>query len=116
MLRVFNYLEHWPVSFEREKKEAKLIYYAGDLMESLMMDDRNELQFAINRAFRVCAALGISVQENFKSVIRFDGENLHEDWKISSLACYLIIVNANPINPNVARAQLYYIHKQINHV
>ena len=116
MRKVIDPIENWPVSFERKKADSQLLYYASDLVESLMIEDREELQFAIKRAFKACTALRISVRDNFKSVIRFDGVNLLEDWKISSLASYLIIINANPLNPNVAKAQLYYIYKKMSDV
>ena len=38
----------------------------------------------------------------------YDGESLVADWKVSSLAHYLITINCNPANEQVAKAQVYF--------
>ena len=109
-IKLYDYLDI--VMQEQQKQEwfktDQLNYFLRDIMNNLNIDDSAEIDIAVQRSFDACKILHISKNENFKKIYRFDGENLHIDWKISSLACYLIIINCNPINKFVARAQLYY--------
>lgn len=108
-LKIYDYLD---VLMQEHKKQQfenfKLKYFVSDIMSDLNINDANEIEFSLNRAFAACSILNISKHLNFKKIYRFDGENLHIDWKISSLACYLIIVNCNPSNEFVALAQLHF--------
>ena len=91
--------------------EARLNYFASEVMEILAIDDADEIATSLSRAFQACGTLHLSFNNNFKKVYRYDGENMIADWKISSLACYLIVINSNPANEHVARAQLYFATK-----
>ena len=77
-------------------------------MEMLDIEDAEEIVRSLNRTFHACGTLNISFNRNFKRVYRFDGERLIVDWKISPLACYLIIINCNPNHESVAKAQIYF--------
>lgn len=88
--------------------EPRLNYFACDILDTLEITDADERVLSLNRAFQACGTLQISINRNFKRVYRFDGENLIIDWKISSLACYLIVINCNPSHEQVAKAQLYF--------
>ena len=88
--------------------EARLGYFVSDIMQTLTIEDADEIASSLNRAFRACIVLNIPFSRNFKRVYRFDGTHLIADWKISSLACYLIVINCNPANEHVAKAQLYF--------
>lgn len=109
MLKLYNPLEDTLIQYNRNKKVVELVYYASEIMESLGFSEEEELRTAINRTFEICASLHISIDENFRTIYRFNGDDLIADWKISPLACYLIIINANPSNPKVAKAQLFFI-------
>lgn len=92
--------------------EVRLNYFVSEIMDMLDIEDADEIVLSLYRAFQVCGTLQLPLHRNFKKVYRFDGENMIADWKISSLACYLLIINCNPINENVAKAQLYFAVKQ----
>ena len=91
--------------------ETGLHYFVSEIMETLDIDDADEIERSLSRTFQVCDTLRISVSRNFKRVYRYDGHNMIADWKISSLACYLIVINSNPGNERVAKAQLYFAMK-----
>jgi hypothetical protein len=95
--------------------ETQLNLFANDVMKILNIEDHSEITLSISRAFQACDRLKISFDKNFKRVFRFNGEELISDWKISPLASYLIIINCNPNNASVAKAQLYFAMKQANH-
>lgn len=83
-------------------------YFVRDIMSNLNIKDLLEIETAIKRTFDACKILQISESANFKKIYRFDGTTLHIDYKISSLACYLIIINCNPTYQLVAQAQLHF--------
>ncbi len=113
-IKLYDYLDI--VMQEHQKKQwfkkYELNYFVRDIMNNLNIDDSQEIEIAVKRTFDACKILHISKNQNFKKIYRFDGANLHIDWKISSLACYLIIINCNPSNEFVARAQLHYAINQ----
>lgn len=109
-LKIYDYLDF--VLQENKKQQwsenLKLNYFLSDVMSDLNIENDNEIQYSLNRTFAACNTLHISKHQNFKKIYRYDGENLYIDWKISSLACYLVIINCNPSNEFVARAQLHF--------
>ncbi|MEO8085981.1 MAG: hypothetical protein ABI763_04125 [Bacteroidota bacterium] len=110
MLRLYDHLETIiEVHQDRQRFfEAHLPYFANEIMETLAIADADEIALALKRTFEAFSILHIPVHHNFKRVFRYDGENLITDWMVSSLAHYLIIINCNPANERVAKAQLYF--------
>jgi hypothetical protein len=95
--------------------EMDLLYYASDIMEKLGCEQEDEIDNAIQRVVQVCQSLNIPLKRNFKRIYRYDGNKMSTDWKLSSLASYLLMINGNPCNPNVAKAQLFFAVKNSNH-
>jgi hypothetical protein len=116
MLKLFDYLE--AIMEERNSRqwyyESRLDYFASEIMEMLEVKDPEDSVFSLSRAIQACQTLDIPVNNNFKKVYRFDGINLVADWKVSPLACYLLIVNCNPVNEQVAKAQLFFAMNQVH--
>ncbi len=95
--------------------EAKLNYLVSEVMNALHIEDADEMATSLKRAVLACGSLELPLHRNFKKVFRSDGENMIMDWKLSPLACYLIVINCNPGNEHVARAQLYFAFNRIIH-
>ncbi|HET6244587.1 MAG: hypothetical protein H0V01_08795 [Bacteroidetes bacterium] len=98
-----NYAEANPV----------FICTSNELMEKLKCADVFEFNEAVNRALKTCQSLSISLNQHFKRI--YSGhhhQTLNAEWHFTSLACYLVIINANPANYNVARAQLFFFEKR----
>ncbi len=93
---------------EQHKSEALYLYYASELIGFFGFENEDEFNAALQRAFDACSAMQLSIDDNFLCVYRYAQNALLRDWKLSSLACYLIAINGNPGNRNVARAQLYF--------
>ena len=109
MLKLYDYLDDKMVQqFEYQYQQTKLQHFASEVMETLDIDDETEIASSISRAILACASLNISIKNNFKKMFRFDGNNMVTDYKISSLATYLIIINCNPMHVHVAKAQLFF--------
>ena len=108
MLKIYDPWEREAYTFQWKTQENKTYHYASELKKQFGFEQDEEFEQALERALKVCGSLAISVEDNFSSVYRFNSIGLIRDWKLSNLACYLIIVNANPENSNVARAQVYF--------
>ena len=88
--------------------EVQLEHLASEVLESLEVADEAEIADSLSRAFLACQMLHIPVQRHFRRVFCFDGIQMIADWKMSSLACYLLVINCNPSHEAVAKAQLFY--------
>lgn len=116
MIKLYNYLDS--MIEKRNSRdwffETNSNYFVSEIMELLAIENKDEIDLAFSRANQACDALNISFDYHFKKIYRSDGQNLIVDWKVSSLACYLLIVNCNPTNESVAKAQLYFAVSQIS--
>ena len=110
MLKLYDYLEAVLEEGNSRKWffESRLDFFVNDIMEILNIDNVEEINSSLNRIFQACSTLNIPYNKNFKRVYRFDGEGLITDWKISPLACYMVIINCNQSYEYVAKAQLYF--------
>lgn len=99
---------------ERDNFEAfsrangQTFWYASDLMRMLGYLALPSFRNAINRAMTACAALNISVSENFREEKREVDGKVQLDWKLSRFACYLAAMNGDTKKPQVAAAQAYF--------
>ncbi|ATL47461.1 hypothetical protein COR50_09895 [Chitinophaga caeni] len=106
MLKLYEYLDEVismrQVQFDKEPLE----YYASDIIRLLGYGDVNAIKQAMFRAMEACVALHYPVNLHFKKTYCWkDGEML-TDWQMSMLGCYFLVINCDPSNPNVAKAQL----------
>lgn len=69
---------------------------------------------AIGRAMQVCEQAGFAVPVHFRHVFRPTGEGLQRDVRLSSLASYLVIINAGTEHEAVAKAQIIAYFKKGN--
>jgi len=76
-------------------------------------DDYEE---AVSRAQRILKALHIPVELNIRKIFRsYDGHTILKDYKISRLATYLIVMNANPSSELTAGFQ-FHVLQQLFHI
>jgi hypothetical protein len=116
MLKLYDPWEHILQSLQQKERDPELLYYASEIEQSMGFTD-NEIETAIERAFQACSTMHITIEDHFKPIFRSDNsQELLNDWKLSSLACYLLIINANPSNANVARIQLFFASKNFQGV
>lgn len=115
MLKQFDKPDNTIILMEEQQIPLKYICYASELTDKLKISE-DDFDEAIERAFSACVSLNIPIKNNFKSVYRSFESYLVTDWKLSSLACYLIVINADPANASVARVQLLFATKNFNNV
>jgi hypothetical protein len=88
-------------------------HYAGDLLSMMGLETFEEIELPIERARQACLHMGIPEERHFKQIYRFSSlsMSLRPDYKLTPLATYLVTINGNPSNVNVARAQVYFFLK-----
>ena len=115
MLNV-NIYDHLDDIIDSERfSRIPLRHLASELMEEFWYNDENDLQNSLTQAFEVCCALNIPINLHFKKVYLYFDNSLKSDWLLSDLGSYLLLINGNTRNPNVARARLYLISLQSQH-
>lgn len=116
MLKLYDPWERISDSLYQKEDVPELIYYASEIFVSVGLS-QEELKMAIDRAFKACTTLNISIDNHFKPVFRSDGmHEMEPDWRLSALACYLLIINADPSNSNVAKVQLFFASKNFTDI
>ena len=109
MLKIYDYLDEVlsAQQIRQVRHHQRLLYYASEVMERLGDISANDFAETLLRTMKICSALDIPINDNFKKIYRYDGEKMITDWQLSPLACYLLLLNGNPMNPAVAKIQLY---------
>lgn len=79
--------------FISRMNELRYRYYASELLEELGQTDEANLQHSIRKTMAVMRLTGIPVQQHFTEIYRSHPAGTRIDWKISGLACSLIIIN-----------------------
>ena len=109
MLKIYDYLDEVLANQEirQVRHHQRLLYYASDILTRMGDTSATDVDDTILRTMKICSALDIPIGDNFKKIYRYDGAKMTLDWRLSPLACYLLLLNGNPMNPSVAKVQLY---------
>jgi DNA-damage-inducible protein D len=89
-----------------------LRHYASELAQLLHLETLERMQAALDRAMHICENAGLPVQSNFRPVYRSQGDSIQTDYHLSDLASYLVIINADADNEQVAYAQVISFFKR----
>ena len=81
-------------------------FSAQELMRILAYDDAKQFGVVIEAARRACWAQRIPIHYHFRTIFISDHGSVYQEYRLSGLACHLIIMNADPVYPAVAQAQL----------
>lgn len=108
MLKIYDPLDE-VLALNRFAEMVPMHFYASELAEKLGCTSADQLNGALNRTFNICETLGISVRLHFRKVYLYQDGQIYPDWKLSNLACYLLMINGNPCSPHVAEAQLFFM-------
>ena len=111
IVRYYPYEETIPVieDFMQSVFERRHRYYASELLRKLVHKRDFQIEPAIRKAITICKLTGIPVQDHFRAVYRCDASGLSRDWKLSELACSLIIVSYDPVDEEVKRIRESFI-------
>lgn len=94
-------------------QDQKLKYTASELQEMLGYVELKQLEDAVRRAMAVFRAQHLPIEEHFKAVYCNIEHDLQRDWRLSPLAYALVLLNADPAHPEVARLQLRLLSQSL---
>lgn len=110
MLQSFDYLDEVLATQHRHEATVLPAYYASELLEALGYQPDRAVE-ALARAMRACAALHLPVALNFRRTYCCHEGQMNEDWQLTPLASYFLVINCDPCHPAVAGAQLDILRK-----
>jgi hypothetical protein len=103
----------WDDDREEEAYGAAFIHtphLASVLIDECVYDDASALDAAMQRTFQVCLQLQVPIRQHFQPVHVHDmSGHIQDDWALSDLAFYLLLLNGNARNEAVAYAQAYAV-------
>src|SRR5690606_7855905 len=73
--------------------EMKYRYYASELLRRMIHSSEINLDRSVRKAIAILKLTGLPVQEHVTCVYRSDNKGINRDWKLSELACSLIILS-----------------------
>ena len=99
------------LTFEELRRDNGQSYWlASELLERLGYDIRSRSFFnTIKRAINAILALNIDAFDNINKMTHDVGGKPFDDYKLSRFASYIVVMNANPRKPEVAKAQAYFV-------
>lgn len=101
----FNYRNPVIESFLSRINELNYRYYASELLNELMRSDDFDFDASVRKAIAILRLTGIPVQHHFSCVYRSEAGRTRRDWKMSELACCLVVMGAQPSNPGIEEVQ-----------
>jgi len=108
--KVYNPFEE--ISFTEQLDDvlsSRCWLYMSDLIKFLECESDTIVRDALSRALRTMLLLNIPVRHHIKEIYKTEKGNTFLDYRLSSLAVYLTVINTEPINPTIARAQVYFV-------
>ncbi|WP_017732767.1 hypothetical protein [Nafulsella turpanensis] len=99
--------------FRRGVSERHLQFYASEIQKELGFSMNSQLSEAVRRAMSVCRSQQLSLDHHFKAVYRCRKNEIVKDWKLSKLGYCLVMLNCDPVFPEVARLQLRLLRKHM---
>ena len=95
MIATYYQYDHLSPELERfihRMHDLQYKYYASDLLCSIRHTPDFSLDASVRRAIAVMRLTGIPVQEHFTAIYRSEPFGIRRDWRLSELACGLVIL------------------------
>jgi hypothetical protein len=84
-------------------------YVAGTLLDDGLFDE-TALQEAMQRAVQVCLYMRVPIWQHFRHIYVHNASgHVQDDWALSDLALYLLLLNGNTASAAAAFAQAYAV-------
>ncbi len=89
----YNHLDPIIEMFVSGVNELNYRYYASELLRRMLHSTDINLDVSVRKAIAILKLTGLPVQEHISCVYRSDALSINRDWKLSELACSLIIIS-----------------------
>ena len=111
---IIKYNEYSEISPELEffiqrMNELRYRYYASELLKKMLRTSDFNLDAAVRRAIAILRVTGIPVQEHCVNIYRSDPTGVKRDWKLSELACGLILLSYESSDPEFISTREIFI-------
>lgn len=73
--------------------ELNFRFYASELLRRMLHSNDINLDKSVRRAIAILKLTGLPVQEHISCIYRSDATGINRDWRLSELACSLIIIS-----------------------
>lgn len=95
--------------FLTRMNDLRYRYYASDLLKSYLQTQNNNIESSIRRAIAIMRLTGLPANQHFRRIYRSDSRGLFGDWRLSELACGLIILSLDETNSDAYQIQKSFI-------
>jgi hypothetical protein len=73
--------------------EIELKFYASNILPRFGISEQTDFELVITKAAALCQITNIPVSKHFKVIYRENNKHLIKDWKLSKLACSIILIS-----------------------
>lgn len=70
-------------------------HYASELLNRLLRTPEFDMEDSVRKTIAIFRLTGIPVQEHIRGIYRSDINGIRKDWRLSELACSLIILSSD---------------------
>ena len=101
----YNHLDPVFELFVRRMNEMMYRNYASELLNNLLQSSDFDIENSVKRTIAVFRLTGIPIREHITAIYRSDFNGIRKDWKLSELACSLVILTSDPADRKVKSIQ-----------
>ncbi|MFW5755438.1 MAG: hypothetical protein ACOCWK_02475 [Tangfeifania sp.] len=101
----YNYTDPLIEAFLSRMNDLNYHYYASELLSRLMQSDDFDFNASVRKAIAILRLTGIPVQQHFSCIYRSSAYETRRDWKMSGIACSLVIISTEPQNQEIEKIQ-----------
>ncbi len=101
----YNRLDPALELFISRMNEMMYRHYASELLHRLLRSSGFDMEDSVKRTIAVFRLTGIPLQEHISSIYRSDRNGIRKDWRLSELACSLIILTSDAASVEVKQIQ-----------
>jgi hypothetical protein len=98
----YNHLDPIIELFVSGMNELNYRYYASELLRRLLHSTDFNLDASVRKTIAILKLTGQPVHEHISCVYRSDSLGINRDWKLSELACSLIIISHDPATDEIS--------------
>jgi hypothetical protein len=95
--------------FLSRMNDLRYRYYASELLQSYLHAQNSNIESPIRRAIAIMRLTGLPANQHFRRIYRSDIRGLSCDWRLSELACGLIILSFDVTDDDAYQIQQSFL-------
>src|SRR6056297_1738259 len=101
----YNHLNPALEQFINRVNEMIYSRFASDLLNHMLRSSEFDIDDSVKKVIAVFRITRIPVQDHICSVYRSDSRGIKKDWRLSELACSLIILTSDSTSSKIREVQ-----------